>query len=412
MNRLYNVIRTIYHIPSKILQKKKDILARTKLKRLSKSKNKASLIKVGFLVQLPEVWDKQRNVFDEFNKKEGISTLMIVAPPYNYANMHFDYSYKDNYYLENYPKSIKLIENSELIDLRSLRLDYIFLERPRMSLPNNINAEYLSCFTRVCYIPYGYNIAKTFISTDKEFYRNVYFQFEDVKECQEIHQKAFKYNVQKNYQHFELLGYPELEAYINNVPKKNKKLRILWAPRWTYDQEVGGSHFLEYRSFIEDIAYKNKNINVAIRPHPLMFENFIRTGIMNESEITKYKDKLKLLGIELSENKLLKEDLLNTDILISDYSSIIAPYFCTGKPIIYCDGNYDFTDEFKKALEGMYIAQNTNDIDRYLEMILNKNDYLYELRQRIIRDKFLWHNGSSKRIVEAIVDDSRKRNLV
>ena len=78
-------------------------------------------VKVGFIVQMPAVWDKEVDVYNEMKKRDNIETFLLVVPPYDFANKKFNFSYENNYFIENYPEAIKAIEPSgKVIDIKKL----------------------------------------------------------------------------------------------------------------------------------------------------------------------------------------------------------------------------------------------------------------------------------------------------
>ena len=73
------------------------------------------------------------------------------------------------------------------------------------------------------------------------------------------------------YQHFETLGYPDLESYFD-ISGSSAVRNIIWTPRWSYDPKIGGSHFFEYKELPLALKEKYSEIGIVFRPHPLMFD--------------------------------------------------------------------------------------------------------------------------------------------
>ena len=111
------------------------------------------------------------------------------------------------------------------------------------------------------------------------------------------------------------------------------------------------------------------------------------------------------LGVKLSEEESITDVLLGTDILISDYSSILMMFFLTGRPIIYCDSSIPFNNAYNKMRQGMYIANSWADVERYIDSIDKGDDFLKEKRESIIRDYFGDMEGSAARIVDKLIAD-------
>lgn len=63
----------------------------------------------------------------------------------------------------------------------------------------------------------------------------------------------------------------------------------MWTPRWTTNKKLGGSNFFVYYKLLLEYAEKNDDVDLLCRPHPLMFDNFLKTGEMKIEEIDDYK---------------------------------------------------------------------------------------------------------------------------
>ncbi|MGN1029940.1 MAG: CDP-glycerol glycerophosphotransferase family protein, partial [Bacilli bacterium] len=257
-------------------------------------------------------------------------------------------------------------------------------------------------YTKICYIPYGYSLLKNcteYFASNFVFLRNISILFAENISDGKAFEKLFIDNINNRIQKVEYLGYPPLEKYLN-FPQIELVKRITWAPRWTYDDKLGGSHFMEYKDFFLDLAKKLPE-QLIIRPHPMMFENFRQKGIMNHAQINDYVRSANRLGVPLDDRSPIDQILENTDLLITDISSVIVLFFMTGRPIIYCKCNMEPNDELRKMLDGIYIAENQNEIEYYINNILNNNDYLKSKRADIIKNNLFDVNyNSTNKIVE------------
>ena len=132
------------------------------------------------------------------------------------------------------------------------------------------------------------------------------------------------------------------------------------------DPFVGGSNFFRYINSILNLIEKNKDILFVIRPHPLMFNNFIKTKEMSLEDVQQFhkfcneKD-----NVILDESKEYSKLFWNSDFLITDASGIVPEYFMTEKPIMYCNSNIDFRylPYAKKMIEECYEVNNEIDLD-------------------------------------------------
>lgn len=391
----------------------RDLRASYYLKKNSKKKRKM-VMKVAFIVFEPESWDKEEPVFEELNARENIQVDLLVVPSFNEGfNVKHGYSKEWEFFSKKYPFAKKVVDNDgEVLDLAKKNYDYIFYQSPyNEHMPKELQSKRLVKYTKICYIPYGFTGSNVFNggNTNEAFFRNVYFWFGDVPEVRDILVKRFSNNVKEGLQNFLLLGYPAFEKYNIASNPNNKKLRILWTPRWSYHPVIGGSHFIEYKDRFVELSKKYKSINFAIRPHPMMFINFIKENRITNKDKEKYIKKLEKNNIFLSESREINEDCDDSDILITDYSSVIPMFFLTGKPIIYCKSNIELNVTFSEMFEGIYIAENWEEVEKYVADIVIGNDYLKSKRISYIYKLKEFHIGASKRIVNTIIGDFYNR---
>lgn len=92
------------------------------------SKKKAeNKLRIGFIVQMPEIWDKELDVYEEMKSRENIEVVLLVVPMFDFSLDKQDVSYQDNYFIKNYPDSIKAVNpDGSVIDIKRLKLDCIF----------------------------------------------------------------------------------------------------------------------------------------------------------------------------------------------------------------------------------------------------------------------------------------------
>lgn len=399
-------VRALKHLsPTEIA---KDISADVRLLR-AKSVGPGT-IRVGFIVQMAEIWDKESPIYDAMTKDDKFKPEIIIVPPYDLTNKTVTTSYEDNYFLKNYPDAIKAYDGG-WIDLKPKEYDYVFLQRPYDSyLPKGFKSSDLSRFTKVCYIPYGFSGADMFNggNTNKGFFRNVYFSFLETDYMVGMLKKKFKLPLERKAHKIVNLGYPALIPYFS-IPERKEVKELMWTPRWTFTPSMGMSNFLKYKDDLIELAEEHKEQHFTFRPHPLMIEELRAKGLMTDREILDYLDRCKEAGISYDKGRPIFETFSDTDILITDYSSIIIQFYITGRPIILCDSGIEFNELYKKLAEGIYLAKNAEDLNSYVSLLTSGEDPLYGIRQKVIREELELHKNSTEAIVCAIKDDARKR---
>jgi len=384
------------------------------LKKYNKktSKNKNNPLRIGFIVQEVGSWDKQFNIYDELTHKNNCETIIIVVPKYNFSSKTLENNFNHNYFLENYSCAIKCFDdNGQTIDIQSLNLDYVFYPTPYSHyLPEKLQANYAVRYTRCCYIPYGFSGSDIFNTgnTQNEFFRNMYFIFTESEYMKRVFIDIYHKFYQKNYKHIEYLGYPALAPFrqLLNQNNKSKISTVLWAPRWSYDKKIGGSNFFEYKDTFFKLNDTYTNVDFIFRPHPLMFNEFIAKNLMSPEDVENFTQNLSDNHIKYDSNTMFLEIAKKTDLLITDYSSIIVQFFLTGKPIIYCEnGVIKFNEIYQEIKKYLYIAHNEDELKFFVQGIYKGNDYLKEERLKFIEREFSQCLDSAQKIADKIIND-------
>ena len=396
-------IRRLFRYPLSLYEDYRSVFYLMKNQRLKRTSN--SVIRVAFLVQMAEVWDKEEPVYESLKKNSKFEVKLIVIPPFNRILNSVEKVYNNNYFLKRYPEAIPAYFQGKWIDLKD-KFDYFFYQRPYDSyLPKKYQSRNLVKYAKCCYIPYGFCGSDNFDETltGKNFFRNIYFAFLESGYYSNLLNRKFEST--KKLHNFENIGYPALSPYFSIASSKTYK-RILWTPRWSYDSLIGGSHFIEYKETINQLATIYPDITLTFRPHPLLFEELVVKDLMSDSEIEDYFHKIAQLNIKYDKGEPIFETFENTDILITDYSSIIIQFFITGRPIIYCESiNIPLNETYLKLAEGMYVAKSDKDILKFMNELQHGNDYLFDKRKEIIRTCLKQHMNATMNIVKRIEED-------
>jgi len=402
-------------------------LVNIKKKAKLQNKDAETKIRLVFLCQLPEIWNKIEPVFLEALRSGRFHVTILVVPTMktNPENGIEDWDNSALSFFSTLPCEVidAYYGVNQWVSLEELRPDYVFFQRPYDHyLPELYRSSVVSKYTKICYIPYGYleTSGMVFdICLDKNFYRYVYLFFAENPYIGKASSKRFKISHNFRLRKTLSLGYPSLDTMAslkdtakgnNNFIDEDDKLKIVWTPRWTVDPDIGGSNFFKYKDKFVDFAKKNQNSYVLLRPHPLAFENFLNTGLMTSQELDAYKDSYKQsINASIDEEKDYLSTFWKSDVLVSDISSILVEYFMTGKPIIYCVGSSGFNKFTSQMAKSFYWANNWEDIEGILKELSQGNDPLKkkreELKQQLFGDDF---GAASSKIVGAIIEDFMK----
>lgn len=181
------------------------------------------------------------------------------------------------------------------------------------------------------------------------------------------------------------------EIYESYPEFKNKKI-IMFAP--TYRGESTKIAYYDWEKLDLDKIYNELKDDYIfiIKWHPAVYNN-IKIGKYEGYDLEKYNG----FFVDLSENRDINDLLLVTDVLITDYSSVIFDYALLNKPIVYY--TYDLEEyengrglyyDFKDYVYGD-VAKNC---DELVKCIKNEN-MAEELRSKFIKEFMEACDGNS-----------------
>lgn len=389
-----------------------NYMAYLRMKRLSEKKTSGDKpAEILFLCQYPPAWNKMKSIFEMMLKDDRFNVKILAVP--DNINKPDDKVYE--FFSGIYGRDIVInaYKNGTWYNIKQLMPDYVFYQRPYdQYLPKSYRSGVVSWYTKICYLVYGYTMIEALkeICDNKLFYRNVYIFFAENTISRDDNIKRFKISHNKGYRKTLNIGYPVLEYFVRHKTDEkaeNDKFKVLWTPRWSDDKEAGGSNFITYKDKIITLVNDNTDLNVVFRPHPMTFDHFISVGKLTQEDVDSY---LKLYdendSLEYNNTAEYVDVFWNTDVLLSDLSSVMVEYFVTGKPIIYCDTGAKPDEFFEELLKAMYV---TNTWEQAREKLLELKmgiDPLKEEREKKIKellgDDFL---HISERFLEAIYDD-------
>ena len=353
-------------------------------------------IKVGFFIQRQETFDSVKSVVEKMILDNNFEIYLIVLPRFNQntfefmfetisTNMEFANKYKGKCQVINSYKDDKFI------DLASLKLNYLFLATPyEEHYPKEYSFDKLHAFTRVCLIQYAYLCWNKLAYIEATFPEKTIacsdYIFADNPTSLNYLNAVFT-TVRKNTGHNYIynLGFPPLDA-LNEVTA-NSYRSLMWIPRWTTSsKDHVGSSFLKFKDNITELINEN-SFKVIVRPHPLMFDNYIDKGILSKQEIESFKKKCFVNGSVISEGGEYLDAIEKADILLSDYSSLTIYYALLNKPIIYLESKRTFARDIRYLCKSFYFAKNWQDVERILNNLKQGIDPKKDARRKVI-DKF------------------------
>ena len=318
-------------------------------------------IKIAFIVYMPEVWNSLKSIHDFAQADENIETLIIAQPwisklgqaDQTFRNEAFEFL-KERY--EDVVNAYDVKQNS-WFHLEDFQPDYVFYTRPyNVEYYQKYKPEAVRKYARLCWVPYGYDVIRNHITEscyNMDFLRYITYVFTPSKSVQEWGREKYAEVVKKGYLHMEYMGFPRFDLYAairEEGRQSSETTTVLWIPRWTSENKgIMKSNFLNYYRQFFEFAQNHSEFKIIVRPHPLMFENYIKNGVMSRAEVEKIQNTCaKMENMEIDGRKDYFPSIQSADIFVSDFSSLLVEFFATGKPVIYCDKSDEFAPECKR----------------------------------------------------------------
>lgn len=375
--------------------------------RATKKKDKIELV---FIVYMPETFTSLQTIYEAALKDVKFSVHILAQPHVDNQQGLLGKNPAYEYLKPLCQNVINAFENETWFELRNLSPDYVFYSRPYNHqyyseyLPENVRN-----YAKVCFHQYSYDMDRTadfYTVYNYQFLRNVSFVFNSAESTRRRVKKMFP-KTKSVYPKVLCLGFPRFELLRRELREVPLQTTVLWTPRWATGKKQGKkqTHFFDYVDDFFSFAERNKDINFIIRPHPLMFANFLQQGLISLEYIDDLYVKCNTLGnVEIDTDKTYFTSLRKATVLLSDYSALIVEFFVLGRPIVYCDDASTFNYETKRMDKTLYHANNWNEIESQLENLISGNDPMAEKRLSEIK-LMMDERSAGKNIINCLKND-------
>lgn len=382
-------LKRLVHVPGDIKRNKK-IHRRIVLKN-----NNSESINVLFLLQYPEMWNSYKSIYDAFVKDRRFKISIITIPKQVGVNSS-DGEFDDiNEAAEFCKKSqldyIDARQKGEWVNIDLLSPDLIFIQRPYDEcMPLHLTLKKLAQKALLCYVPYGYEFVNNVhldIEYNDNFINSVFFCFAENEDTIKYIKNRSRIDTLFGLRKVFDLGYPRFDLITKVDMNSNCRKCVLWTPRWSVSDINDRSYFFDYIEPLKTYFAENKDAKLIIRPHPLMFKNFIEKGILTKEDIDNLKDEISSFdNIEWDNNQNYLDTFEKSEILISDFSSLIIEFFATNKPVVYCGSHEGFNTIGMEMAKGLYHVTNKEELISTLNYLRNNYDKYFELNQLTINN--------------------------
>ena len=364
------------------------------------------------------MFDSVRTVFEEAVSAPDAEVLLLALPRYRQGALDYgDTSSLDFCMALGKDITASAFDREREFDLEAWAPDYVFLNVPYTSeYPKRYAIRNLARYSRVCYIPYGYMMMEGEIlhtCFGSRLFRLASFIFADGDLSWDFCRKRLFLSDMLFKKRLYRLGYPRFDLQFARRDSLPVRRSVLYLPRWKAagkeDADNIGSSFLEYKDFFVSFALSHPDVEVVIRPHPLMFDNFTRNGLMTPEEVDAFRHAVSAIAnLRLDEEPSYGNALAAADILAADFTSLLAEYFITARPICYLSGSRLFSRYDKMMFETFYHPGTPEDLGVILQNLLRGRDPKKEMRDSAVQD-FYEQNAcgrAGKEIFSLIRQDS------
>lgn len=245
-----------------------------------------------------------------------------------------------------------------------------------------------------------------------DFCSQLYYFFLDTPCRKEFVRELLDFPPNLDDAHLLSLGYPRLDltqAGREAPAEKKDAFTVLWLPRW--NTRENNCHFFEYKDVLLKYAVETGGCRLIFRPHPLCFQDFLKTGELSQEALAALKKRYaEDPALELDEAGDYLPSFQASDVLVADETTLITEYFATGKPIVFCKKELHFSLLMERLSAGMYIVENQQELLQTLDSLRRQIDPLKERRAALAAAELLsGEKSAGVRIKDQIAEDHFKR---
>ena len=313
----------------------------------------APRIKVVFLTFYFEAWDALADIHELMLADKRFDVTVISIPRRFRAEEPFANEEKVSEFLET--SGIKHLRfNFEdsfegQAKLRELAPDYVFINYPwQRNYQPGYRVEQLAEFTKVAYVPY-YSLALVNepgeIGVTPYLYTQRSTQLASLVFTQDPNTLDAYAKTSRGNGYVHLTGTPKIDSLVRKVqsgetnwplPAGNRKM--VWAPHHSFSPDwFNFGMFPQIAQDMLQFAKTHSELDIVMRPHPIMFGNLVASGIRTKAELDAWLASWNALpNTAIDSEGAIAPLFAAADIFVSDGISFLGEYpLATGKPAIF-----------------------------------------------------------------------------
>lgn len=376
---------------------------------LIKRMRKKDKIKVVFVLSELGKW-KTESLYNAMKRHERFSPMLVVVD----TMLHNGSEKRVMEYLDSkgYPYTF-LEQEKNITD--TFHPDIIFYQEPYDNYYLENHHFIYNLRSLFCYVNYAFHSMVVPDANNMPLYGCVFqLYFENESTLLDLKKSIGDYA-----NNGVVTGLPMTDILINSNgvdPWKNlsgNRKKIIWAPHHTLPGGANSflvySTFLKYSDFMLEMADKYKDsVQFAFKPHPLLkmkLEKFWPVEKIND-----YYNK----WASMSNTQIEEGDYVSlfqySDAMIHDCGSFQIEYHYTHNPALYLCDNVEKHEEgmntfAKSAFELHYMGKNEQDIEQFINDVINEVDTKRDERLTFYKEYLLppYGKSASDNIINAII---------
>lgn len=352
-----------------------------------------------------------------FPASEYLYRTAAIDPRFEVQAVYVPFYHKnqtqENHNLEIYNSEGIPAVNYDEYNLSAENPDVVIFTKPYNNIPKQFSITEVEKLVKyTIYIPYGLELNKRLIRYGFRDYCH-FAVWRHLAYGSIVKEYGAKYGF-RNGENIAVWGHPRVDNYRKeNIPapnpewqeKINDRKVILWCPHHTI---VPGpecvSTWLENYEMIFSLFEKHRDLVLLWRPHPLLFGAIVNNNYMSKKELATFlADKQAQENIVLDQTPDYRTAFSMSDAIITDGTTFSLEYLLTGNPLMVTTNSLDQFYEPEAMEDALYIGRSHEDIQHFIENILDGKDPKREKRTAFTER--LFSRPKDKSVSQNILDN-------
>ena len=315
-----------------------------------------SRIRVVFLTFYFEAWDALADIHSLMIADERFEVLVAAIPRRFRKDEPFGGEERVSSFLKGLGVEHEVFGFTDSFAgterLRDFNPDYVFINYPwQRNYQPGYRVDVLADFTKVCYVPY-YSLALVnepgALGVTPYLYTQRSNQLASLVFTQDPNTLEAYSKTQRGNSYVHLTGTPKLDALVRKVSQsdrswpfaKSENLRMVWAPHHSFSNAwLNFGTFPEMFREMLEFAETHTNVEILMRPHPIMFGTLVESDLIAQDELAEWIERWNSLPNTLIDHEGdIAEVFAAADLFVTDGISFLGEYpIATGKPTIFFD---------------------------------------------------------------------------